>query len=557
MYNQNFLSPVLVRIFKTCIFLSGLLCFISLSAYAQFGTKKNNGQIALQESVVPVRPGIPGKTPFWNANAHQFIYAPAFDFKAVQNAIKYRYEIKCEDKSVHNFDSNVPYSPLSKVWIAMPTGFFELKVIALSTKSDSIGLAGSGKYYKAAYFNGPYHKPIMPYDKSATIALDNLMHKDYVNYWLTKKVPDPDYPIYRYPAKIFSALIVGAVTHARLKPNTIDAKRSTEIAGIVADYLISISFPKGSLWEYYPPTYYGYSSKIGRKPGGHVQLSTNFTIMGADAGNAYLDLYDLTGNEKYLLAAKRIAQTYLKNQLKNGSWYLYVNHETGKPLAENIAIPTSFINYFDRLRKDYNVSGLENATRKAFNWIMENPVKTFNWQGQFEDVKALPPYKRQSREQACDFAIYLLRNHKQTELAQELIRFAEDQFVIWEKPLPITIHDNPDPEKSPGWNSKNWITPSVQEQYGFFMPVSRAAGVMMEAYWHAYATTKKEIYLAKAQSIANALTLVQKEHHGDYPTMFTKYPMNFWLNSVVYPAKTMMRLQNNLEKLNKNLPIQP
>ncbi len=532
--------------YLSLITLAGIIC--CCKCFAQNEGKKSFGKIALEQSVTPIRPGEPGKAPFWNAYAHQFIYAPAFEYKTIENATSYKYVIVCDNNSEHSFESNIPYSPLSKVWTAMPTGFFNIKVIAFNIKGDSIGLSGSGKYYKAAYFNGPYHKPVMPYDESAKIALENLMHKNYVNYWLTNKIPDPDYPIYRYPAKIFSALIVGAVTHARLKPNTADAKRSTELAGIVADYLISISFPKGTLWEYYPPTYYGYSSKIGRNPQSHVQLSTNFTIMGADAGNAYLDLYDLTGNEKYLLAAKLIAQTYLKNQLKNGSWYLYVNHQTGKPLAENIAIPTSAINYFDRLRKDYNVTGLETATKNAVHWVMENPVKTFNWQGQFEDVKALPPYRRHSREQACDFAIYLLKNKKSVSLAEELIRFSEDQFVIWEKPLPTVIHDNPDTEKSPGWNSKNWITPSVQEQYGFFMPVARAAGVMIETYWQAYMATKKEIYLAKAKSIANSLTLVQKEHKGDYPTMFTKYPMNFWLNSLVYPARVMMDLGNNLKK---------
>ncbi|MDF3076457.1 MAG: hypothetical protein K0S09_346 [Sphingobacteriaceae bacterium] len=519
------------------------LCFPAL---AQTSPKKSFGEIAKEESITPIRPGVPGKTPFWNANAHQFIYAPAFEYKIVPGASKYRYDIKTENNGILSFETNVPYSPLSKVWASMPTGFFNLQVTALNSKGESIGTAGNGKYYKAAYFNGPYHTPVMPYDESAKIALDNLLHKDYVNYWLTNKVPDPDYALYRYPAKIYSALVVGAVTHARLKKGTADAKRSEELAKVVADYMIGISYPKGSVWEYFVPTYYG--PRIPNKPGSHINLKSNFTVMGADAGNAFLDLYDFTKDSKYLDAAKRIADTYLKNQMKNGSWYLYADYQNGGPVAPNISIPTAVINYFDRLRKDYAVKGLEEPTKKAVNWVMENPVKTFNWQAQFEDVKAMPPYKRHSREQACDMAVYLMKNHTQIPLAEELIRFAEDQFVIWEKPLPIIIHDTPDKEVSPGWNSKNWITPSVQEQYGFFMPVSRTAGVMIDTYWQAYATTKKEIYKAKAQSIANALTLVQKEHNGDYPTMFTKYDMNFWLNSVVYPAKVMMDLADNLKK---------
>ncbi len=97
----------------------------------------------------------------------------------------------------------------------------------------------------------------------------------------------------------------------------------------------------------------------------------------------------------------------------------------------------------------------------------------------------------------------------------------------------------------------NWITPSVHEQYVFWMPIGRSAGIMVETFWQAYVSTKKEIYLAKAKSIAGTFTKVQKEHNGDYPTFFTKYPMNLWLNSTVYPAKVLMTLQNNLNKLNK------
>lgn len=498
------------------------------------------GRQALNESVVPVRPGVPGKSPFWNAKAPQFIYAPAFDYTPVQQAVMYRFVAICADKSQHVFKSKEPYTPLSEIWKGMPTGKFNLRVVALNQHGDSIGTAGSGSYYKAAFFNGPYHKPLMPYDQSGKLALESLLKKDYINYWFDHKEPDPSYQYYRYPAKIYSAIVIGAVTEARLKPNTPDAKRSVELAKIVADYMIKISYKKGSEWEYFVPTYFG--PRIKDKPGSHIQLVNNFTIMGADAGHAYLDLYDISHDSRYLDAAKRILNTYLKTQMANGTWYQLVNYETGKPAEPIQVIPTAMVNYFDRLRDHYGVKGLDAPIKKAVDWIMNNPVKTFNWQAQFEDVKPTPAYKRHSREQACDFAVYLMKNKINIPLAEELMRFAEDQFVIWEKPLPITIKDNPDPEKSQGWNSKNWITPSVQEQYGFWMPVARTAGVMMDTYMQAYLTTKKKIYLAKAQSIANALELSQAAHNGDYPTMFTKYDMNFWLNSAVYPAKVMMEL---------------
>jgi maltose/maltodextrin transport system substrate-binding protein len=128
-----------------------------------------------------------------------------------------------------------------------------------------------------------------------------------------------------------------------------------------------------------------------------------------------------------------------------------------------------------------------------------------------------------------------------------LLRFAEDQFIIWEKPVPITVGKS----NKPGYNSINWITPVVLEQYVYWMPVGRTAGVMVDTYWQAYAATKKEIYLAKAKAIANTFTLVQKEFNGNYPSYFTKYPMDHWLNSTVYPAKVLMDLENNLKELKK------
>ncbi|MDF3076454.1 MAG: hypothetical protein K0S09_343 [Sphingobacteriaceae bacterium] len=505
--------------------------------------EKSLGEIAKQESATPIRPGKPGVAPFWNAKAHQFIYAPAFDYKLVPGAVKYQYKVRSlVDSSDHNFESDVPYTPLSKIWTALPIGFFTLEVNGLSATGANLGTAGKGKYYHAAYFNGPYYEPVMPYDKSAMIALDTLFNRSYVNYWYTHKVPDPDYVNYRYPAKIISALVIGAVTYARLKPNTPEATRSTELAKTIADYLLSIRYPKGSAWEYFVPTYYG--PRIGKDPKSHMQLTNNFTIMGVDAGNAFLDLYNLNGDKKYLEAAKQIAQTYLKTQLPSGTWYQFVNYQTGEPTAPNLTIPTSIINYLGRMTREYKMDGLENATTKAVNWVMENPVKTFNWQGQFEDVYARPPYENLAREQACDMAVYLFTNKKDFKLADELLRFSEDQFIIWEKPVPITIGKY----KGPSYNSNSWITPNVLEQYVYWMPVGRSAGVMVDAYHQAYKATHNEMYLAKAKAIANAFTLNQKLHNGNYDTYFTKYVLDGWLNSTVYPAKVLMNLQNDLKK---------
>jgi hypothetical protein len=538
------------------------------------------GAAEWKRSAVPLRPGEPGKSPFWNAYAKRFIFAPAFDFKRIDNAVKYRYEIfSLSDSRTRHFESESPHAPLSPVWTSVPVGNFDLKVTGVSAQGEDLGIAGEGRYFRAAPFNGPYHEPVMPYGESGRIALNKIMHPtdtdpssrawraSALEHWLTHKAPDPTYFYNRYPAKIFGSLVVGAVTHAKMNAANEDGKRSTELARIVADYLISISFPKGAHLEYFPPAYYG--ETVGNNPQSHMQLSNYMIIAAAESGHAYLDLYDHTGDENYLEAAKRIARTYLKTQLENGTWILYVNHETGKPTAGKMAIPTSTIIYLERLKDSYGMEGLEDSIQRAFDWIMQNPVKTFEWLAQYEDINLenTRPYQRMSREQPCDFAIYLFKKYpgdpKYMELAEDLIRFAEDQFITWERMEEVVVAAGtfrpPYPprvaKRSPGWFSKNWMMPVVHEQYGFWMPSARNTGLMIETYWHAYGATKKDVYLAKAISIANNFTRVQQKHDGDYPTMFTPYKMNFWINNSIYPARVMMTLQNNLDK--NRIAIEP
>lgn len=230
--------------------------------------------------------------------------------------------------------------------------------------------------------------------------------------------------------------------------------------------------------------------------------------------------------------------------MNNGTWYQLVHYKTGETLSPLIAIPTGVVTYLERLSKDYDVEGLKETSEKALNWIMENPVQDFHWVGQFEDITPRDPYKNLSREQACDLAMYIFKNRssdqEMLQLAEELVRFSEDQFVIWEQP-------RPGKGRNPASNTENWITPSVQEQYVFWTPVSRSAGIMIETYRYAYEATKDEIYLAKAKSIANALTLVQEAHNGEYPSFFSTLETNEWLNGTVYPAEILMRLNKDLE----------
>src|SRR5437764_9989228 len=84
---------------------------------------------AVKESLIPIRPGIPGKALFWNAHSRRFIYAPAFEFPRVPGAAAYRFTATARDGG-HSFEAAEPWSPLSPIWAQLPVGKVSLKVEA-------------------------------------------------------------------------------------------------------------------------------------------------------------------------------------------------------------------------------------------------------------------------------------------------------------------------------------------------------------------------------------------------------------------------------------------
>src|SRR5256885_4350390 len=159
-------------------------------------------QQAIEESLMSIRPGEPGKSPFWNAQARQFIWAPAFDFKAVEHARTYRFAAMSEDGTSHRFDAPDPWAPLTPIWKDLPIGATTLKVEALDADGKIVGVAGERQFHRAAAFAGSYGKPVVPCDQSAQLALKSLVHEPFIQSWRNSGKPDPAYALYRYASKV-------------------------------------------------------------------------------------------------------------------------------------------------------------------------------------------------------------------------------------------------------------------------------------------------------------------------------------------------------------------
>ncbi len=509
-------------------------------------------QMAVDESLDPVRPGIPGQRPFWNTYAKRFIYAPAFEFEEIPDVDRYQMNAKVDATGqVFTYEAEKPWDNLSPVWDNLPVG----KIIFYSTvknrdRPDTIGVRD---FYKAEPYSGPYARPSIGYRTSVRMLMNYLFQAPYVQHWLEEKKADPAYGLYGYPSKMYSAVIQGMLMFNETDAPFSRKDSALSIAGIVADRLMELSQPAGSPMEYFPPTYLGpiYADMLDEYRGESL-ADRIMLVYPAVAAHAYLDLYDYTKEKKYLEAAEKVAGTYKRLQLNNGSWHLLIYIANGEPVADNYLVPTGVISLMDRLKRDHEIGGYENCREKALYFIQVNLVAGYSWEGQFEDQQPSEKYKNLSKGQACSYALYLLENesHERDKLmeAEELIRFAEDQFVIWENPNPIN---------SWGIKGDSWLTPCVLEQYNFYTPVNASSGNMIKAFRKMHEKTGNILYLVKAIELANNIVDVQNKETGHYPTYLVDHLLDQegWINCMVYTAQQVSELDDYIKKRGVSMKI--
>ncbi|MCX6376500.1 MAG: hypothetical protein NTU88_10790 [Armatimonadetes bacterium] len=207
--------------------------------------------------------------------------------------------------------------------------------------------------------------------------------------------------------------------------------------------------------------------------------------------------------------------------------------KTGKANGDNLAIPAVPILFLDRLARQYGSAEYEDTCKRAVEWVFKNPMQTYLWQGQFEDIRPSAGYLNLSHKPAVLFSIYLFDHAKEkpeyTALAEELLRFSEDQFVVWE----------------PCGAKEDRITPCALEQYQCYAPIVSTMARFIRTWTLAYKCTGNQEYLAKAQSLANSIVGFQARNGGQYHTYLyltdNKKNRN-WDNAATEAAMALMDL---------------
>jgi maltose/maltodextrin transport system substrate-binding protein len=492
----------------------------------------------------PIRPGEPGKAPFWNNSARRFIWAPAFEFAEIPGAREYRFTVtEAGRDEILKFTADQPWRPLSPIWKDLPPGKAVVKVEALGGKG--VVLVGERSFVKSPAFSGVAGTPAYPFAESGLRGLRDLLRQRKVASWLTEGRPDSYYPKWIYPGMMASATVQGMTTLAR---HTRDEKERTDavlVARRAADFLMSLREPKGAPLAGWPRTYWE-----GAQPDIQPAFQDQILSTGpAEAARAYLDLYDLTLEAEYLGFATGVADTLVRCQLASGTWPLWLERATGRPKESALVVPVAALRLFNRLIAQYGRGDYTAARDRAMRFCVEGPLRTMRWDAQFEDTRPKDAYRNQSHREPALMAVLLFQRAEPGDIAQaeELMRFVEDGFVIWTPDDGVTR----EPLFKPGsrWNGRDpdfgldWFLPAAVEQYAFFTPLNSSSADLVEAWLAGYKATGRRDYLAKAAALATTLTMAQRYFGGgEIPTHLRQVqPELNWLNCSVEAADTLLR----------------
>jgi maltose/maltodextrin transport system substrate-binding protein len=447
-----------------------------------------------------IRPG-GGGAPFWNANARMFVYPPSFDFPAVAGASAYRFEVIDDIHRARLFGAGAPTAPLTPVWAELPVGFATVRCVALDATGGLVGVAGERRFWRAAPFDP------MQYPHGKRICREAYrMVIDYLTGWpeiaYLEKHGRPDVSegsnFTSYPSKMQSAVVNAMLAAAALFPER--RERAMKLARISADYLLSTREKPGTPLEGFPATYVGTGQLSGTYAGQHM------LVYPADAGSALLGLHAATGEEKYLDAAVAIGRTYLRLQGEDGTWYLKMNAADGSSVGPNRLVPTTVMTFLDALADATGDMAFRAAGERAFAFIERGPLSDWDWEGQFEDIRpAERRYQNLTKHMPCETALYMLRrfpgDKRRIAQARDIIRFAEDQFVVWRAPC---RGDGTGPW-TPEYQFFAWRTPAVLEQYNCYSPIDASSAKLIRTYMALYEAEGRALDLAKARALGSSM----------------------------------------------------
>jgi hypothetical protein len=437
-------------------------------------------EAARKEASIPIRPGEPGKRDFWTEYAimggcdfrgvkdgkrmvqtgpilrtyEEFrqsrfkrewplscIAAPSFNLPEVSGAARYRFSLVPEGaREALTFEADKPWRPLAPVWDRVPPGQVKLRVVGLDAGGKEIGAAAQLAFAKRPSFDGPY------FDAPRTLREAALMHarwmRDNPRNGLGRGIYYEPVGGARGDGQLwfitYSGAWGGLIVHA-LATDPIERADALDAAAMVAGDLWLRSFSQNFL----PDTYKGW-------------VFDQWVY-----GTTWLDLYRITGEQKYADAVKLQVERIARHQLPSGTWMnvepsgsgeppkpdpktgLYVhqigpwptNPDTGNPCEFD---PASILYFLGRVRQELKTDDFRSVEDKTWKWLQDNSIARFDWrkQGPMESSHTNLPWPT-----VADYALHCFEylaldlpgREPDLTLMVDLLRWCEDRAVDWRR----------------------------------------------------------------------------------------------------------------------------
>ena len=494
------------------------------------------------------RGGVNGNA-FWNIQAQAFMFCPSFDFAPLAGCKSYLFEAEDVSGKKYSFTDESTYALLTPIWNDLQVGQIQLSVYALDKDGGRVAMIGARTFHKSAPFTGEYPEAEVDYRTCAKRVYDYLMNDPYISAWAEGRY-NTDYHLGIFLTKMNSAVIGAMLNYAKLSPENADVAMT--IAKNAADFMISASAPKGSPIEGLPPTYYYIPDKENQLKSHFVvskRLDTTMLIYPCNAGSAYISLYEVTKDKKYYDSALKIAEYYKAHVCENGTWHQMLSVETGESLVPQYSIPSAICAFLYRVYKLTGDAEYKKLADGGMEYLWKNTVKDFHWEGQFEDAVLSQHYSNMTHFTASVIIADIAKNHnddpEKIECAKELMRYIEDQFVVWDKPLKHHNHDNTD----------NWYYPAGLEQYAWYVPIDSSTAGIMTSFMNMHKLTGDDLYLEKAKALANSITRMQNTENGLIPTHWRTRDCRetggeLWVNCLIGTANRLFEIAKYLDDLN-------
>ena len=204
-----------------------------------------------------------------------------------------------------------------------------------------------------------------------------------------------------------------------------DARALAEAVKL-ADWDIAHSTP--SDWAYGNLPYSTFQEK---KPGGFRDETGLMPDKAAIMALAYLQLHEATHEARFLQAAEAIGMTLSKRQRPNGTWPFRIDPKTEKVIEHYSSSVIYAVMLFESLDKRNGNHHYQANRDRAWNWLLNGPIKTKDFRGFYEDIRDTP--SNRTNYDCLDTIRYLLANRNKDngylEIALDLNAWIERTFL--------------------------------------------------------------------------------------------------------------------------------